>query len=199
MGKIFKVTSIFLILTSIIWLAAKQEHLKKLIFKTDVDHSPTHITKIHDQEQPPEDTLPKNTSLEADYEDYYSEINSDINQQNQITNTKTESNDLNCKLIFISLNNIFIKFFQNQDFTVDAHLLQNVTTLPLDLHNKIDKIKNLYNNKKQSNIIQNKIAAKMIYIEKISDNLSHKKQFLGDMNKLQEYFYSPKFISNCKS
>ncbi len=118
-----------------------------------------------------------------------------LEQNIPINKYQTES-PVSCKTAFISLNNIFIKFFQKQDFNSDVSLLQNLHQIPGDIYARINQIKELHGKAKGRNIVKNKIAAKMLYIEKVS---YHEREFLNSMSEIQEYFYSPNFLSNCKS
>jgi hypothetical protein len=220
MKVVFKIALVLLILASITYLVTERRYIKELIFKNQTWQQASPTLEPQEEEQnssqmgykeavtlpishleltPQEDAELKD-SKKPDYKDQesqkYQPTEPQPLKQHETINIREESAATNCKLIFISLNNIFVKFFQKQDFSSDASLLQSATKLPADLYSQINQVKDRYSKAKQNNVVQNKIAAKMIYIENSAD---HEKEFLQDAQKLQEYFYSPNFLSNCKS
>jgi hypothetical protein len=106
------------------------------------------------------------------------------------------SKEISCKACFMALDSIIIKFFQKENFSHEVSILQNIN-LPEKVKNQLSVINNSYDNR-ESNIVKNKIVSKMIRIEKTSSSQIKQEDFLNIIHDLQEYFYSPEFISGCK-
>jgi hypothetical protein len=107
-----------------------------------------------------------------------------------------QSNIIVCKPYFIAFNNLVIKFFQRENFSNEIELLQKIA-LPVEVADQVGQLSTL-NNYIERNIIENKIISKMIRVEKVSENLERRKDFVTIITNLQQYFYSPEFINNCK-
>jgi hypothetical protein len=155
----------------------------------------------HNSISNPSDNTPESIKVDADLlidEEKTNDFSVKKPDSDHFINAKDNQLEMKeCKVYFISLNNLVSKFFQKQDFSEEIASLHNAK-LPKHIEAKLKQLKK-FNLASENHIIHNGILTRLISIEKISNPKIKQADFLSVLSELQQYFYSSSFIHSCQS
>lgn len=124
------------------------------------------------------------------------EIKNDVNINLDKNISNTTIVNLPCSTYFTALNTILIKFFLKEYLDETIFMLIS-TNVPEEIQSSINIIHKIFNDHNHDTITSS-LVDRIIKIEKIANNKAKLENFLQHFDKIQKYFYSPKFIKTCQ-
>ena len=100
-----------------------------------------------------------------------------------------------CMDYFVAIDNLVIKFFNQQDFIQDVQLLSSGADNK-NINHQLELILREFNYA-QPVVINPKMIDPVFHVEKKFIKVDQKEQFLQNIKAVQQYFYSAEFIKNC--
>ena len=106
-----------------------------------------------------------------------------------------ESTKHTCMDYFVAIDNLVVKFFNQQDFIQDVQLL-SASAADKNINRQLELILREFNYV-QPVVINPKMLDQVFHIEKKFIKNEQKEQFLQNIKAIQQYFYSAEFIKSC--